>query len=111
MTAGTWLTSPEVEKAQPSLEGKVKLLMIILILMSECFYLSKVSAWNKILPFNMYRERQKAEQLSAGSDLERKEPCPGLSLAQLPILHSTHGTQDGSDSQLHLEWEPEEGHA
>lgn len=28
MTAGTWLTSPEVERAQLSLEGKVKLLMI-----------------------------------------------------------------------------------
>lgn len=85
--------------------------MIILILMSECFYLSKVRAWNKILPSNMYSEMQKPEQLSAGSDLQRKELCPELSLAQLPTLHSTHGTQDGSDSQLHLEWEPEEGHA
>lgn len=96
-------------RAQLSLEGKVKLLMMIL--MNECFYLSKVRACNRILPFNMYREMQKPEQLSAGSDLQRKKPCPGLSLAQLPILHSTHGAQDGSDSQFHLKWEPVEGHA
>lgn len=72
--------------------------------------MSKVRAWNKILPFNMYREMQKPEELSAGSDLQRKGPCPGLSLAQLPILHSTHGAQDSSDSWFHLKWEPEEGH-
>lgn len=59
----------------------------------------------------MYRELQKPQQLSAGSHLQRKEPCHELSLAQLPILHSIHGAQDGSDSQLHLKWKPEEGHA
>lgn len=37
---------------------------------------------------------------------KEKEPCPGLSLLQFPILHNACCPQDSTDLQPHLKQEP-----
>ena len=106
MTAGTRLTSPEVEGTQLFLLKESKAIDD----KSECFYLSKIRAWNKTLPLHADREMQYPGELSAGSDLQRKEPCPGLSLAQFPIFHNACCPQDSTRTQPHLKREPGKGH-